>query len=456
MEGLSVNFTFTNLVEVLEIHEAENVDGAERESRNVTCQSGMDNHQAVAKCLDCQHYLCESCMNMHKKLNVFVNHRTVSLSDIKEDVRTLEQKRYCSEHEGEELKLYCRTCQEVICRDCTIVTHKQHDYTFVKYVKEELSKELEVLTNEVEARSVEFKRHADLLEKSMSSISDNATAMEEHIRVCFEERISKLQLQCSALVGKVLEQKATKLEKLSAQKMAAEHTLSNMTNAISFTKQTLSSASTTDLAMMSKQTSNQLQLLACQHVDSSAGAQAITWGFHEEQDLLTCQVHRAAPVAVITSVEGLSLGKNLIVIKLNGDTDCSAPRLKVDVILPLEKTCKDMDIVRVNRKSWHVNFFIPLPGQVRLSVSVCSVPADGSPFLLNCSSNLTPGMLVRRGPHWDWGDQDGGPGNVGTFTGYQPYSYNCSVLVLWPGSNRTNSYRWGAGGIYDVELAPQE
>ena len=38
----------------------------------------------------------------------------------------------CKEHEGELLKLFCEICDEAICRDCTIVKHHEHKYTFVK------------------------------------------------------------------------------------------------------------------------------------------------------------------------------------------------------------------------------------------------------------------------------------------------------------------------------------
>ena len=71
--------------------------------------------------------------------------------------------------QGKELKLYCRTCQ-VICRDCAIVTHKQHDYTFIKDVREELTK-MESLSSEVEAKSGAFREQAEALEKTITSLN---------------------------------------------------------------------------------------------------------------------------------------------------------------------------------------------------------------------------------------------------------------------------------------------
>ncbi len=40
----------------------------------------------------------------------------------------------CQRHENEDLKLYCETCKELICRDCAIDNHCKpaHNYMFAK------------------------------------------------------------------------------------------------------------------------------------------------------------------------------------------------------------------------------------------------------------------------------------------------------------------------------------
>ena len=38
---------------------------------------------------------------------------------------------YCSFHEGKELELYCETCEELICHNCTVKKHKDHQYDLV-------------------------------------------------------------------------------------------------------------------------------------------------------------------------------------------------------------------------------------------------------------------------------------------------------------------------------------
>lgn len=37
----------------------------------------------------------------------------------------------CSQHPGEQLKLFCDTCDHMTCRDCQLLEHKDHQYYFI-------------------------------------------------------------------------------------------------------------------------------------------------------------------------------------------------------------------------------------------------------------------------------------------------------------------------------------
>ena len=42
----------------------------------------------------------------------------------------------CSLHPGKELELYCEICMELICHNCTVKKHKDHQYDLVDEVFE--------------------------------------------------------------------------------------------------------------------------------------------------------------------------------------------------------------------------------------------------------------------------------------------------------------------------------
>ena len=60
-------------------------------------------------------------------------HRVVSYSDIRQghfdhDIRCNQSLR-CRKHAGEEVKFFCRNCEEVICRECRVSVHDKHQCT---------------------------------------------------------------------------------------------------------------------------------------------------------------------------------------------------------------------------------------------------------------------------------------------------------------------------------------
>lgn len=66
--------------------------------------------------------------------------------------------------------------------------------------------------------------------------------------------------------------------------------------------------------------------------------------------------------------------------------------------------------------------------------------------------DVVPGLRVVRGPDWEWGDQDGGAGHVGTVAVVTDTSGpGKAVVVQWDMGNRCN-YRCGIEGKYDLRV----
>ena len=97
---------------------------------------------------DCERLLCQECYKPHTRMKMYQSHKTMT----KEDFMTKNPKlkvslQYCKEHVTQDLALYCKTCNCLICRDCTFVDHKHHNYNFiVKLIDDESKKIQDVVT----------------------------------------------------------------------------------------------------------------------------------------------------------------------------------------------------------------------------------------------------------------------------------------------------------------------
>ena len=62
------------------------------------------------------------------------------------------------------------------------------------------------------------------------------------------------------------------------------------------------------------------------------------------------------------------------------------------------------------------------------------------------------GVRVVRGPDWEWGNQDGGEGYVGTVVNVgKPSNDGYAVVVQWDCGERCK-YRCGLEGKYDLRV----
>ena len=66
---------------------------------------------------------------------------------------------------------------------------------------------------------------------------------------------------------------------------------------------------------------------------------------------------------------------------------------------------------------------------------------------------MVAGLRVVRGPNWQWNNQDGGEGTLGTVEGITSWSNveGEGVSIRWDGGNCYN-YRWGGEGCFDVTI----
>ena len=185
LNGFPSNLLAINQLELLSLNTAT----------ALKCENEIDNNPAAVKCLDCNLYLCEDCTAIHRQHKVSRRHKIATLAELRKGgMKQLEQKRYCADHEGEELKLYCRTCQEVICRDCTIVTHKQHDYTFIKDVREELIMKIESLVASVGGKEAGYQNLLDSIHHASENEQHKVHEQQARMRIYIDTSIKSLSL----------------------------------------------------------------------------------------------------------------------------------------------------------------------------------------------------------------------------------------------------------------------
>ena len=184
VEELPSHFSAIRFVEIVRLQEQVN-------SKKVTpiCQNCDDEEKAISCCSECAMFLCEFCQRSHKKTKVTKEHKINSLDEMRKGTGEIpsilpEKIEMCPTHPTKPLELYCKCKEVLICRDCIIKKHKDHDYDVIsdviegeKMILREALPGIQQLVDKVEDAVTKVKeRREDIRSKKEQSLQnlDNA------------------------------------------------------------------------------------------------------------------------------------------------------------------------------------------------------------------------------------------------------------------------------------------
>ncbi|KAK3726935.1 hypothetical protein QZH41_014788 [Actinostola sp. cb2023] len=264
--SLKVNIWVNKNLSLLELSKAEKKqdDGTE-----LICNNCDSKEAAKGRCFDCDTFVCDFCITLHQRLSVLKDHQVKTFEEIKITgiPAAMEKNLFCGKHKGEMQKLFCKTCEVLICRDCTIIDHKDHDICFIVDIaqehKEKLTKEIKTASTTKEKVEVSLKSVQRMKERAKEN-SDNT---EKRIDDVINKQIQALEEKRNSLKQESRDITATTMKNLTAQEDGLVMQMTGLKSAIEFTENVLSKGSNSDVLSMSKQVVDRLSQLSAKPFD---------------------------------------------------------------------------------------------------------------------------------------------------------------------------------------------
>lgn len=105
------------------------------------CSNCNDGKRASGRCRDCNNeLLCDNCVWAHQRVRLTKDHKIVSISSDctaasampPADNQTGLAQTWSDRHDCQVLRLYCETCCEALCSDCTVKEHGSHSLVYLQ------------------------------------------------------------------------------------------------------------------------------------------------------------------------------------------------------------------------------------------------------------------------------------------------------------------------------------
>ena len=99
----------------------------------VPCSHNCSQSYSVARCVTCEKFLCRECLTDHNKYRANNGHSVLTMEELSkpENRKKIKDKMYCNEHSGKKSKVYCETCDQLICKDCMDFKHVKQGHSCV-------------------------------------------------------------------------------------------------------------------------------------------------------------------------------------------------------------------------------------------------------------------------------------------------------------------------------------
>lgn len=151
---------------------------------NVHCSNCTGRARAQSLCSECSTLLCINCQRVHKKRKLTKNHRLCSLALLSLPAnQPLHAGDYCRTHVGQKTTLFCKSCDRVVCNDCTLLDHAKDEHTVTELsdVSPYQRRQLGELLRAVQKRVPFLERTLNDVDSVLKAIPDHADAVAREI-----------------------------------------------------------------------------------------------------------------------------------------------------------------------------------------------------------------------------------------------------------------------------------
>ena len=234
-------------------------DSASATGSPLTCEHCDSGDSAVSRCSDCSVFMCGFCVTAHKRINATKNHQILSLTEVKKlGSKALVKPSFCSKHKGETLKLFCSTCQKTMCRDCTIVDHREHKYDFVTDVVEKEKEIIQGFLTEAKDKEHTVVDGIKAVQLMKNGVQKRVSEVNKEVDAFFDEQMKALEYYRANIKHEVSTQGQCRVNELGAQAEVLSSFLAQLRSSICFTDQALQDGDDIKLLAMKKQLIEQL------------------------------------------------------------------------------------------------------------------------------------------------------------------------------------------------------
>ena len=398
MSGLQSAFHIHHLFELQDALEKM------KEPQKVQCEKCKKvSRPATSFCRNCGQFICAMCSEIHASWEDFSTHEVMSMDQLKGDVtKHVPPKKvthFCLKHKDQELRLYCETCEELICHDCTIRLHQGHQYDLISDTFEGHKADITTSLEPVEKQMGIVSNKLKQLDARCTEINEQRARVKANIHkeVCgFIEILKRREAELVRQVDQLVE---PKLKNLAAQRDEIETIQAQLGSCLSFVKESLRTGSQGEIMKMKKRVVKQINEMTAEfNTDTRTPCEIANVGFATLPNFAKdCLEAGEVYLLKACAEKSYATGKGLEVAMVNENAtasvyvfdDCGKlyvhnmlPRMTCELVSERDVKRIDGSIRKLKDNQYEISYCPTVRGRHQLHIKYDCKNIKGSPFTI--------------------------------------------------------------------------
>ncbi|KAF4088283.1 hypothetical protein AMELA_G00080440 [Ameiurus melas] len=181
---------------------------------------GCDETVLSGWCKECEEALCSDCVSAHQRVKVTRNHTVIP----QEPRSGLSISLRCTSHKQERLKFFCVTCNQLTCRDCQLIDHRNHSFLLLEEAVASQKDELIKLLDSIREQKNSMRARLQDLDGRLNAIKELKGLTQKQLHNALKSLYASLVIRCRQLSKELEglcdeEEKSLKVMKTSLKKL---------------------------------------------------------------------------------------------------------------------------------------------------------------------------------------------------------------------------------------------
>ena len=252
-----LNFVANNMVNLAAVHENTLLD--------FVCDScETEGEKVTMRCHHCHLFLCAFCTTAHRRMSVTKSHILQPVEDLRGQIfkgNRLQRPSFCLIHSSERLCYFCQTCEQTICRQCSLTSHQGHQYRNIDEVTKTFKVNMVNLTEQIKGKRKLLSEQVTSVQEKISTLQNHKRKIRVSVEEYFQTLIEALQNRMNELVNEVESLCATKLDVLFSRQEKLQQTVRHANFCCLFSEDAVKQGSEVEILSVGQVVTRRLTLL---------------------------------------------------------------------------------------------------------------------------------------------------------------------------------------------------